>query len=451
MRSGRCDPRGAVFPCRFAVGEPHAGKVHIFSHDGDGFVTEQVLQGLASFGTAISSTAHTGHEMLLIGSPEEGQTGVMHVYEWDSDASRYVAGGSVAPAIAGFRESKFGVAIDHIVAPHEVRIVVGAPGKARMLVMRTTKRRPPGGNRIVTVTEDFDGRSRSYPNSPDSVTTKLGASVAIGLGYIYVGAPRFNTAKSFDHSVGAVHVVPYCSENEYVDLSSNVKGAFCKACPSPATSKGRQSMSCSGCTGIPGALPRGAEIRSGCSVSCEGSEYYDVATNKCLYTPSPTPISSQDTGSNLGFLMVVGILVILCILGCFCYICCTPQRANTLQNTGEARTATAESRACVNLEAYPVTLVEEGLVLPNNAESCVICIADFKPGEQIRTLSCKHVFHKPCIDSWLETHSTCPLCNIQLATMALNRPTEAVVHAHNNGPSEVEVGVAPQARETSTI
>ena len=35
--------------------------------------------------------------------------------------------------------------------------------------------------------------------------------------------------------VGGAMASPF--RNEYVDLSSNVKGAFCKACPSPATSK----------------------------------------------------------------------------------------------------------------------------------------------------------------------------------------------------------------------
>ena len=48
---------------------------------------------------------------------------------------------------------------------------------------------------------------------------------------------------------------------------------------------------------------------------------------------------------------------------------------------------------------------------------CAICLSDFSPGERLRPLPCKHVFHASCIDRWLIgrcatelTPPTCPLC-----------------------------------------
>ena len=46
-----------------------------------------------------------------------------------------------------------------------------------------------------------------------------------------------------------------------------------------------------------------------------------------------------------------------------------------------------------------------------NSESCSICLESFKETvDRVRILSCCHVFHSACIDSWLTSHSRCPLC-----------------------------------------
>jgi len=42
---------------------------------------------------------------------------------------------------------------------------------------------------------------------------------------------------------------------------------------------------------------------------------------------------------------------------------------------------------------------------------CVVCLSDYQKGEQVRLLPlCKHYFHVACIDTWLSTHISCPVC-----------------------------------------
>ncbi|XP_057807544.1 RING-H2 finger protein ATL63-like [Salvia miltiorrhiza] len=46
---------------------------------------------------------------------------------------------------------------------------------------------------------------------------------------------------------------------------------------------------------------------------------------------------------------------------------------------------------------------------------CSICLNDVRGGDGYRKLAeCGHGFHARCIDVWLRSHSTCPLCRAQL-------------------------------------
>eukprot|EP00499_Haloplacidia_sp_CaronLabIsolate_P012881 CAMPEP_0196795314 /NCGR_PEP_ID=MMETSP1104-20130614/35822_1 /TAXON_ID=33652 /ORGANISM="Cafeteria sp., Strain Caron Lab Isolate" /LENGTH=266 /DNA_ID=CAMNT_0042165705 /DNA_START=47 /DNA_END=847 /DNA_ORIENTATION=+ len=41
---------------------------------------------------------------------------------------------------------------------------------------------------------------------------------------------------------------------------------------------------------------------------------------------------------------------------------------------------------------------------------CCICLLDYETGDRIKTLPCLHQFHSACVDRWLRTNATCPIC-----------------------------------------
>lgn len=46
---------------------------------------------------------------------------------------------------------------------------------------------------------------------------------------------------------------------------------------------------------------------------------------------------------------------------------------------------------------------------------CVVCLLGFEDGEELRQLHrCNHSFHAPCIDMWMYSHSSCPICRINV-------------------------------------
>ncbi|XP_078176031.1 RING/U-box superfamily protein [Carex rostrata] len=46
---------------------------------------------------------------------------------------------------------------------------------------------------------------------------------------------------------------------------------------------------------------------------------------------------------------------------------------------------------------------------------CAVCLGRFEPTELLRILpKCRHGFHVECVDTWLDAHSTCPLCRVRV-------------------------------------
>lgn len=49
---------------------------------------------------------------------------------------------------------------------------------------------------------------------------------------------------------------------------------------------------------------------------------------------------------------------------------------------------------------------------------CSICLGTIVEGDTVRVLpNCKHTFHVECIDMWLGSHSTCPICRTDAEPM----------------------------------
>ncbi|PSS13446.1 E3 ubiquitin-protein like [Actinidia chinensis var. chinensis] len=56
---------------------------------------------------------------------------------------------------------------------------------------------------------------------------------------------------------------------------------------------------------------------------------------------------------------------------------------------------------------------------------CVVCLSGLVEGDQVRTLACRHVFHKECFDGWLDhLNFNCPLCRSPLVSEKSVESTE---------------------------
>jgi E3 ubiquitin-protein ligase ATL4 len=75
-------------------------------------------------------------------------------------------------------------------------------------------------------------------------------------------------------------------------------------------------------------------------------------------------------------------------------------------------------------------------VLPKSSPDCIVGLSPFMPDAELRLLpACRRVFHAACIDAWLRTSPTCPLCP---SCSRLPRPSTSAIVAVEQPPPRSE-------------
>ncbi|CAL9111087.1 unnamed protein product [Musa textilis] len=100
------------------------------------------------------------------------------------------------------------------------------------------------------------------------------------------------------------------------------------------------------------------------------------------------------------------------------------------------------------IETFPTLVYSEvkGLKLGKGSLQCAVCLGEFEDDDALRLLPrCSHAFHPDCIDTWLTSHVTCPVCRSNLAEAADTKPPPVVFPA-------LETPVPPpQGREEEAL
>ncbi|EOA32222.1 hypothetical protein CARUB_v10015481mg [Capsella rubella] len=67
------------------------------------------------------------------------------------------------------------------------------------------------------------------------------------------------------------------------------------------------------------------------------------------------------------------------------------------------------------IDTLPVFQYKSIMGLKISPFDCPVCLCEFETEDKLRLLpECSHAFHVDCIDTWLLSHSTCPLCRSNL-------------------------------------
>lgn len=195
--------------------------------------------------------------------------------------------------------------------------------------------------------------------------------------------------------------------------------------------------------------------------------------------PPPPPFdfpADDDSGPNFSPLVIgiIGILTSAFLLVSYYVImskCCghriaLGRRENHLNDSELEESDPSNHEAWnVNTTGLDESLIKSIMVFKYKKGSglaegtdCSVCLSEFQDDESLRLLpKCSHAFHVTCIDTWLKSHSNCPLCRANIVFVNASPPPlpPPVIEAplmnertsENQPENDIEMGIREEDDE----
>eukprot|EP00294_Goniomonas_avonlea_P001684 CAMPEP_0114559916 /NCGR_PEP_ID=MMETSP0114-20121206/11177_1 /TAXON_ID=31324 /ORGANISM="Goniomonas sp, Strain m" /LENGTH=310 /DNA_ID=CAMNT_0001745419 /DNA_START=447 /DNA_END=1379 /DNA_ORIENTATION=+ len=155
------------------------------------------------------------------------------------------------------------------------------------------------------------------------------------------------------------------------------------------------------------------------------------------------------------FLIVAGLALLNCCFYLTCVVVSRTFRPSggislvSFPSLAEMRPPVQRGLSRRKIEQLPAKHFSPGAI-PAEDAICAICLAEYVPGEKIRSLgTCVHHFHATCIDQWLSSKRNCPLCQANVGKRFKTKPKPTplnvmevpVSHSGASVPDSGSVGV----------
>lgn len=166
--------------------------------------------------------------------------------------------------------------------------------------------------------------------------------------------------------------------------------------------------------------------------------------------PSPPGYQYANFSPSMAIIIVV-LISALFFMGFFSiYIrhCSDTSSSATVRAIGASLRGRAAPRGLSQeiLESFPTFGYAEvkDKKIGKGALECAVCLNEFEDDDTCRLIpKCDHVFHPECIDAWLESHVTCPVCRANL--------TEPVEPIEPEQQGEVSIVIAEEPGEEPPV
>ncbi|KAK7364319.1 hypothetical protein VNO80_12876 [Phaseolus coccineus] len=136
--------------------------------------------------------------------------------------------------------------------------------------------------------------------------------------------------------------------------------------------------------------------------------------------PVPTYITHHSWEPSVAITVgaIIFALLVMGILSIYLRRCAEAHIIITTQTTTTVPCSCAQGINRELLNTFPTLFYSNIKDLKKGEETleCAVCLTDFSDKDALRLLpKCNHVFHPQCIDSWLASHVTCPVCRANLS------------------------------------
>ncbi|KAL9315803.1 hypothetical protein ACSQ67_016804 [Phaseolus vulgaris] len=143
---------------------------------------------------------------------------------------------------------------------------------------------------------------------------------------------------------------------------------------------------------------------------------------------SVTPtIEPDDNNSVIAIMVIIAVMFLISAFISLYSRKCSDRQAQTrgildlAASTGATGNPSSQSEpnglSQSTIETFPTFLYSDvkGFKIGKETLACAVCLSEFQDHETLRVIpKCCHVYHPNCIDLWLTSHSTCPVCRANL-------------------------------------
>ncbi|CAN4113100.1 unnamed protein product [Withania somnifera] len=142
------------------------------------------------------------------------------------------------------------------------------------------------------------------------------------------------------------------------------------------------------------------------------------SSTSLLTSPAPPPYRSKDSPFRPSIAIIVAILTTIFSITFLLLLYAKHCKGEAIGGGWTNATSSFRKNSGIDrtvIESLPV--FRFGSLRGQRAEGleCAVCLNKFESSEILRLLpKCKHAFHVECVDTWLDAHSTCPLCRYQV-------------------------------------
>lgn len=163
----------------------------------------------------------------------------------------------------------------------------------------------------------------------------------------------------------------------------------------------------------------GAVVANSPLLAVAGDSFHILASNQTANSDAPPYDPNSDAYMTSHFTPSMAIIVVV-LLSAFLFMaffsiyvrrCTTDDEFNPAIGRRQRSGLDSAMVEGLPMVSYSADTVKED----NDSSGCVVCLTDFEDGEALRLLpKCQHCFHPACIDLWLNSHTTCPMCRRSL-------------------------------------
>ncbi|MED6180923.1 hypothetical protein PIB30_014478 [Stylosanthes scabra] len=151
----------------------------------------------------------------------------------------------------------------------------------------------------------------------------------------------------------------------------------------------------------------------------------NIAAQLAALSPQRTVLVNETTNGNPSVAILLVVLIFAFFMTGFCAVyirhCSESYLLQGGPSTANAATGAPRGVDPEVLSTFPILVystvkhLKTGHTTASSSLQCAVCLSEFKDMDSLRLLpKCSHVFHPHCIDAWLASHVTCPVCRAKM-------------------------------------